>query len=705
MLLLGTSMTAALVVRPSYAATGLLDSGVVIPLYNTPDSTWTTVAQAAQAYPNVPIVVIVNPDSGPGSSESSTFLSGIQSLQAAGVTVIGYVWSDYAGASLSSLESQISQWKSWYNVNGIFFDGMSNSASTSSYYASLNSYVMSDGMTYTMGNPGTSVPDSMLGIFTTTNIYENPGYPTIADITYAGYPTSEVSLMAYDVTYSASFVTSAASLVGYMYIDNQGGSNPYATLSSYFTETVQALALLDGSTTTSTSSTSSTSTTHTTTTTSTTSTTSSTTHSTTTSTTSKSSTSTTTTTTSSTPTTTTTTTSTSPSQGSGIALTNKASTSGTVSSSPYQITLANFNSGSGSNSLLVVGVSANNENVASVTFGGTSLRSAVGSFNNNDAEFWYLANPSGTGNIVVTMEGSTSAVVGAYALSGVDVADPIPTTAAASNTASSSPSITIATQYPDSWVLDLPSIWGGSSLGSATCTQQWNTDLSGSITGASSSHVTTSPGSVSCSWKASPADLWDDVAIEVHAATTTTTSTSTSTTTTTTASTTTSTTSTPTTTGTSTLKVTSENSAGTTITGYYTTLSLSGAVSASGYTPVTYTLTDGQTYTVQADSYGSCTFAHWQSGVTTNPVSITITSNTSLVAVYDCTTSAKPDSSSAAGSPAMADVASSMSALATVDAAAVSHVVSAAADFVSAAAYLVSAFGHLTVGAPISART
>jgi hypothetical protein len=257
--LLGGSITAAFIIRPSYAATTSLNSGVVIPLYNTPDSTWTTVAQTAQANPNVPIVVVVNPDSGPGSSESASFLSGIQSLQAAGVTVIGYVWSDYAGASLSSLESQVSEYRSWYNVNGIFFDGMSNSASTSSYYSSLNSYVMSDGMTYTMGNPGASVPDSMLGIFTTINIYENPGYPTLSEITYAGYPTSEVSFMAYGVTYSAPFVTSAAPLDGYMYIDNQGGSNPYATLSSYFTETVAALAALDDPTSTSTTSTTSTS--------------------------------------------------------------------------------------------------------------------------------------------------------------------------------------------------------------------------------------------------------------------------------------------------------------------------------------------------------------------------------------------------------------------------------------------------------------
>ena len=87
---------------------------------------------------------------------------------------------------------------------------------------------------------------------------------------------------------------------------------------------------------------------------------------------------------------------------------------------PYEITLANFNAGTGSNRLLLVGVEANRNDVVSVTFGGVQLTERVESFFNNDDEFWYLTNPSGTGDIVVTMSGPTSVVVGAYAFSGVD---------------------------------------------------------------------------------------------------------------------------------------------------------------------------------------------------------------------------------------------------------------------------------------------
>src|SRR5579872_1762484 len=167
-----------------------------------------------------------------------------------------------------------------------------------------------------------------------------------------------------------------------------------------------------------------------------------------------------------------------------IILNNIQSTSATVSSSPYQITISNVNAGS-SNNLLVVGISANNNAVKSVTYGGVSLTREVSSFNNNDAEFWYLVNPTGTGNVVVTMAGSTSAVVGVYSFSGVDQTTPIPTSATNHNSATGTNlSVSITTANSNSWVLDLPAIYGGKTLSSPTCTQEWDVNVPNAITGA-----------------------------------------------------------------------------------------------------------------------------------------------------------------------------------------------------------------------------
>ena len=48
-------MTLGFSIRPSHAQTPSANAGVAIPLYNYPDSTWTTIIQTHIEYPNVPI--------------------------------------------------------------------------------------------------------------------------------------------------------------------------------------------------------------------------------------------------------------------------------------------------------------------------------------------------------------------------------------------------------------------------------------------------------------------------------------------------------------------------------------------------------------------------------------------------------------------------------------------------------------------------
>jgi hypothetical protein len=88
----------------------------------------------------------------------------------------------------------------------------------------------------------------------------------------------------------------------------------------------------------------------------------------------------------------------------------------------------------------------------------------------------------------------------------------------------------------------------------------------------------------------------------------------------------------------STVSVSSENQFGNTITGYYTALfNSSEKVVASGFTPAKFNTTSGQSYSLVADGYGSCTFTSWSDGVTSDPRSFTATSsNLAFIAQYDC---------------------------------------------------------------------
>src|SRR5438270_4956564 len=116
-------------------------TGVMVPLYTYPtDNTWNQMINAKSAYPSVPMIAIINPSDGPGPSRDSAYDTGIQKLHNAGISVLGYVLTGWASRSSSAVKSDISAYKSWYNVNGIFFDEMSNSAGDETYYKNLSTY-------------------------------------------------------------------------------------------------------------------------------------------------------------------------------------------------------------------------------------------------------------------------------------------------------------------------------------------------------------------------------------------------------------------------------------------------------------------------------------------------------------------------------------------------------------------------------------
>ena len=226
-------------------------TGVLVPLFTYPtDPSWSQLIQAKEAYPNVPVAAIINPANGPGSAQDPNFVQGINSLRSAGIIVLGYVATGYGSVSQSYIESQINDYKQWYNVNGILFDEMTNVPGYESYYSAISSYAHSLGYAWTVGNAGAPVPSSYVGTVNTIITYENAGLPTTAELASwtMGYPASEWAFTAYSVgSVTQSYVASAAAYVGWMYITNLNYPNPYTAIPSYFTT---LLSYLSGITTT-----------------------------------------------------------------------------------------------------------------------------------------------------------------------------------------------------------------------------------------------------------------------------------------------------------------------------------------------------------------------------------------------------------------------------------------------------------------------
>ncbi len=222
-------------------------TGIILPLYIYPGTSWQIVIQAKTTHSSVPILSIINPHNGPGGFRDPNYVSGIKQLQSAGVTVLGYVFTGYALRKQTAVIADIDAYKNWYDVDGIMFDEMSDSPGNEEYYSFLGRHVKSSHMTVTIGNPGKNMPPRYLGTMDVLNIYENLGMP---DIWPPGNSPilgrEKLSMIAYGVKdFDRSSIDEISSCVAFLYFTDANLPNPYDRLPSYFSQLVDALGELD----------------------------------------------------------------------------------------------------------------------------------------------------------------------------------------------------------------------------------------------------------------------------------------------------------------------------------------------------------------------------------------------------------------------------------------------------------------------------
>src|SRR3569623_6928 len=223
-------------------------TGTIVPLYSYPGAAaWSAIVDAKRAHPAVPVVAVVNPNNGPGTSVDPNSTSGITSLKSVGITVFGYVPTGYAGQAASAIQAAVASWKSFYpSVTGIFFDEMDNRAGNEAFYTRQTTYAHGQGFTYPVGNPGADTLASYVGTVDTILIYEKDGLGTQPTWNQA-YSASNFGVIPYDVasfdSAAQSFINNAeADHIGYIYLTNDTMPNPWDTLSTYFSD---LLAYLD----------------------------------------------------------------------------------------------------------------------------------------------------------------------------------------------------------------------------------------------------------------------------------------------------------------------------------------------------------------------------------------------------------------------------------------------------------------------------
>jgi hypothetical protein len=153
----GTPSSTVTATPSSTATAGTLR--LAIPSYFDPPSPlWTQLDQGA---PTVGLAVI-NPDSGPGASFSAAYAAQVQDSQIAGITVLGYVHTQYGQRSLATVEAEIDTYYTWYHPDGIFVDEVDNTscAMESSYYLPLYRAIKAKGgKAVVVLNPGSQTQE------------------------------------------------------------------------------------------------------------------------------------------------------------------------------------------------------------------------------------------------------------------------------------------------------------------------------------------------------------------------------------------------------------------------------------------------------------------------------------------------------------------------------------------------------------------
>jgi hypothetical protein len=233
--------------KPEQKDASVGPTGLCIPLYVYPAGDgvecYDRITSAKLAHPSLPMIVTLNPSSGPGTQKDGNYERAIARLRGAGITVIGYVFTSWGGRGAADVAEDIRKYRTWYGLEGIMLDEFSTSAVLGSYYRAIGQFARSLGMTFVMGNPGTDIPEQLVGLADNFIIYENAGLPGRDRLGgwHESYGRQKWSCCSHSAQFDEKRLRAASKYLGYVYMTDDTLPNPYDSISSYFEEMVAAL--------------------------------------------------------------------------------------------------------------------------------------------------------------------------------------------------------------------------------------------------------------------------------------------------------------------------------------------------------------------------------------------------------------------------------------------------------------------------------
>lgn len=218
---------------------------LAVPAYFYPGQTWTTARNSA---PKLKLMVM-NPNSGSGTSANSDYVAAVANARAAGIKVVGYVYTNYGARSAAVVKQEITNYKNWYTTDGIFFDeaATANTPALLNYYQDLANFTRQTANQKVILNPGTMPDEAYMSVADVIVTFEGK-FKNYAAMQTPAWVANYQPNRFWHIVYGANIWQTLQVLklaearnAGYVYITEDQFANPYDTLPRYLSKILERL--------------------------------------------------------------------------------------------------------------------------------------------------------------------------------------------------------------------------------------------------------------------------------------------------------------------------------------------------------------------------------------------------------------------------------------------------------------------------------
>ena len=209
-----------------------------IPAYYGPGTYWDQ-SVATTIKPAIMIMDVTT--QGAGTSVNAALVAAADAARAAGISLYGYIDTTYGARAAVDVMTEVTNWGNWYGVTNFFLDQVQPDSAGVSYYTTVAANIRAAVPgTSILLNQGTDMIEAYAAIGDILIPYENTGAGYLAYTQPAwmdNYPANRFYHIVHTAASGnlASYVAHAKTMnVGYLYITDDCGANPYDTLPAYW---------------------------------------------------------------------------------------------------------------------------------------------------------------------------------------------------------------------------------------------------------------------------------------------------------------------------------------------------------------------------------------------------------------------------------------------------------------------------------------